>query len=151
MHQSALEEKAREMAEEARQAANFKATPAKVLAAPAFVPRKSTKPLTQITETNVPFAKSLERQERRKVLEEQMATKRVQMELEAEEKAKKAAAQAAKEIAALRATMVPKARKAAVLSAAPFAIVKNAEKARPLTVAKSPNLMTADRSALRVA
>ena len=151
VHQDVLRQRTEEMIADVKRATKFIAKPARVLVKPAFAPRKSTKPLTEITETNVPFSKSAERQERRKELEEQMVVKRAQMAVEAEQKAKRDAVAAAKEIAALRASMVPKARM--IPKAAPFVVKKSAElaeSARQITQAMAPNLNTADRSALRI-
>ena len=70
MHRQVLEQKVDE-AEAARRArANFKARPPTVLAAPAFAPRKSAKPLTEISDRNVPFSKTERQGEKRRELEE---------------------------------------------------------------------------------
>ena len=150
LHQDALKTRCLEAEAEAKKAFTFHAKPAKVLSAPAFAPRKSTKPLTEISESNVPFANSVERQERRKELEKQLATKRVQMEAEAERKAKEKAMDAARDLKALRASMVPpKAR--GVPNGAPFVVKKTTERARKATVPISPKLNTTFRSTLRAA
>jgi targeting protein for Xklp2 len=150
VHQEEFRERTAEAEAAAKRAANFKAKPAKVLGAPAFAPRKSTKPLTEIAEHNrVPFHHSIDRQEKRKQLDAQMAAKRAAMEAAAERKAKQDAIAAAKDIAALRAQMVPKARKATVLKTAPFVVRKPAASERALTQPSAPNLHTSDRSAVR--
>ena len=144
VHQDAFKQKAAMMELEMKRQANFKAKPAQVLSAPAFEPRKSTKPLTSITD-NVPFANSLNRQARRKELEGEMAVKRAQVEAMAQEKAKHDAIAAAKEIAEMRAKMTHKARP--VMKAAPF-VLKKAPQAS-LTVPEEFSLTTNDRAGVR--
>ena len=110
-------------------------TRAKVLVAPAFAPRKSTKPLTEIMEANVPFAKTAEREAKRRELEAANLLRRQAMEAAAAEKAKELAAKEAKELAELRKSLQFKAKPANVLHRPAFVVAKGASK-RPLTTPK---------------
>ena len=149
LHRQALDEKVSQGEAERKAKAEFKARPPTVLSAPAFAPKKSTKPLTEIASGNIPFAKSEAQGAKRRELERQMAARRAAIEAAAAEKAKADAAAAAAEVARLRKTLVHKARPANVLKAAPFVVSKGP--ARSLTVPKSPAFATTSRSALRAA
>lgn len=134
----------------AKRATEFKAREPKVLVAPAFAPRKSTKPLTEIMEANVPFAKTAEREAKRRELEAANLLRRQAMEAAAAEKAKELAAKEAKELAELRKSLQFKAKPANVLHRPAFVVAKGASK-RPLTTPKEFKLSSSVRGPIRAA
>lgn len=148
VHSDRLEQQQAEAAADMKRQALFKARAPTVLSAPAFAPRKSTKPLTEINEQNLPFSKTEQQAKRRAELQKQMEAKRAAIEAAAAEKAKADAEKAAKDLVELRKKLVHKARPAPVLKQKAF-VVSKVER-RPLTQPRTPNLQTRDRSALRV-
>lgn len=131
----------------AKRASEFKAREPKVLAAPAFAPRKSTKPLTEIVETNLPFSKTEERTVKRRELEAANLLRRQAMEAAAAEKAKELALKEAREIAALRKSLEFKAKPAHVLSRPAFVLSKGTTAKRSLTTPREFNLSSSVRAA----
>ena len=132
----------------AKRAQEFKAREPKVLVTPAFAPRKSSKPLTEINESNVPFSKTEQRKAKRKELESANLLRRQAMEAAAAEKAKELAAKEAKELAELRKSLQFKAKPANVLNRPAFVVSKAVTK-KALTQPKEFNLSTDMRSAIR--
>ena len=131
----------------AKRASEFKAREPKVLAAPAFAPRKSTKPLTEILETNLPFSKTEERTVKRRELEAANLLRRQAMEAAAAEKAKELALKEAREIVALRKSLEFKAKPANVLSRPAFVLSKGTTAKRSLTTPREFNLTSSVRAA----
>ena len=132
----------------AKRAQEFKAREPKVLVTPAFAPRKSSKPLTEINESNVPFSKTEQRKAKRKELESANLLRRQAMEAAAAEKAKEMAIKEAQELAALRKSLQFKAKPANVLNRPAFVVSKAVTK-KALTQPKEFNLSTDMRSAIR--
>ena len=137
------EENRRQQKLEEQRKRAFVAKPARVLAKTAFVPAKSTKPLTEI---NGFQQGSDSRAAKRAAWEAAQAEKAAEAARLAKEAADLKAAEEEAELKALRANMVPKARDASVLKKKPFAL-----KAPPqrTTLAESPALSTKMRSAVR--
>lgn len=127
----------------AKREREFHARPAKVVSTAPFVPRKSTKPLTEITGFNI-FTD--ERSEKRKALEAENAKRRAQRELQVLEDAQRKARQEAADLAELRRQMSFKARPASVLNKQPFTLQKSTPRT---TKPESPHLATKGRGAIR--
>ena len=140
---SVQEENRRQQKLEEQRKRAFVAKPARVLAKTAFVPAKSTKPLTEI---NGFQQGSDSRAAKRAAWEAAQAEKAAEAARLAKEAADLKAAEEEAELKALRANMVHKPRDASVLKKKPFAL-----KAPPqrTTLAESPALSTKMRSAVR--
>jgi len=145
VHKAEWEQKLREQEAAATKERAFKARPPTVLEKAPFEPRKSTKPLTDIVDAN--FKHTVQREERRKAFQADLAQKRAAKEAEVQAKAAAKAAAADAELAKLRKSMEFKARP--VKKGAPMVITKAT--ARPLTQPASPAFATRDRPRLAAA
>lgn len=135
-----LAAKTKELEACAQKEREFKAREPKVLGAPAFEARKSTKPLTEISEAK--FQRSEAQFARRKAFEAELAQRRAHKEAETTALAEKKALDEAAALAELRKQLVHKPMK--VMKGGAF--VTSAVAPRPLTKPKAPNLSSIHRN-----